>query len=173
MFFLAVYAQELINEELSFPAMDYKEASRHMREFVFNNEPIHIPVIIMQKGGPTDEENSEFLAKVSSKFNFDGNPYIVFDFSRKIEIGSGLDMSNVADSNSIDIAKLKVKDLLIDVKTVLNVLQSYKAPMTKGPYAYDNVAFDKDIIELCQDDNSVNSLVSQIGKWLGLYIIDT
>ena len=162
-----LYAQELINNEWVFQSFNLELANSCLRQLQFNNEPIHIPVIMMQRGGPTDSENQEFLQQVSSKFVLNDVPYFFFDLLRKVEIGSGLDASTVGDSDSIDPEGLKIRDQLVNDKLTLNVLQSEKID-SSGHYAYDNLPYDRDIIQLRQDDNSINAFVHEIGKWLGL-----
>ena len=170
MIFSLIYGQFFDNNEWTFTSTNFEEANKCLLQYAFNNEPIHIPVIVMQRGGPSDDDNRLFLQQITEKIGMGLSPtYFVFDFMKKVEIGSGLDASTVADSDSVDPEGFKIRDQLMNDKTVLNVLQSEKTT-TSGYYAYDNVPYDKDIIQLQQDDISANAFIHEVGKWLGLKI---
>ena len=164
-----LYGQDLVNNEWIFNYDNYNVGTKCMQRTLFNNDYIHFPVIMMQRGGPTDDENRDFLKRVSEEFRRNGAPF-VFDFIKKVEIDSGQDGSTVADSDSIDSPGFKIRDQLVNDRTVLNVLQSSKIS-TNSYYAYDNYPYDRDIIQLLQDDTSVTSFVHEVGKWLGLKTI--
>ena len=161
-----LYAQELINNEWVFNYDNYNVVNKCLQRTVFESDHIRIPVIIMQRNGPSDDENRDFLKRVSEEFRRNGAPFF-FDLFKKVEIGTGLDVTNVADSNSIDVEGQKIRDQLVTDKAILNVFQSYKT-VTTGHYAYDNLPYDKDIIQLRQDDLSVNAFIHEVGKWFGL-----
>ena len=106
------YAQELVNGNWIFNSPNYNVATKCMQRLVFNNDYIHIPVVFMQRGGPTDDENRDFLKRVSEQFRVNGAPF-VFNFLKKLEIDSGLDVSTVADSTSVNEQDFKIRDLRI------------------------------------------------------------
>ena len=153
----------------AFPEREYLKANECFHKTVLGGEELVIPVIFLQRGGPSDDENRDYLEMITEKFHDNGAPF-TFEFLKKVEIEAGLpDAAAVAD---------KYRDQLIDDHTILNIFQSFKADGSHSSLGLQGRPYYQDIIQMEQKTAIFNlfsgnwegefNAVHEVGHWLGL-----
>ena len=156
-----IYSQQRVAGTWAFPASNYLKASHCFHQVVFQSEELVIPVIFLQRGGPSDDENRDYLEMITENFHNNGAPF-TFEFLKKVEIAAGMpDLATIG---------LTYKDQLIDDHTILNLSQSYKADKSYATsLGLQGLPYYNDLIQIEQmkSDKEFNA-AHEVGHWLGL-----
>ena len=58
------YSQIRVNGTWAFPSTDYLKANQCFHQVALQDENLVIPVIFLQRGGPSDDENQAYLNEI-------------------------------------------------------------------------------------------------------------